>query len=555
MRAMRVVAALAMYGAVSLLFFGLPVLDHPTTTIVADEQIESGAFQWFLAWWPDAILDGRNPLVSHFVYAPDGVNMTWVTGVPGPALLLTPITRGIGPVASYNLLSLVAPVLAGGAAFLLCREVTRSFWPSVAGGYLFAFSPFMLATLAGVPNLSFMALVPLAAYLVIRRVRGSLGRRAFVPLLAAVLAGQVLVTVEVFAMVTVFGGLLGLAAFLLLPDHRPALKRAVPEVAVAYLVVVLVLSPYFWYMLFEPHMRPTHAIPEQHSIDLLGFVVPTSLQGVGGDLFPGVERKLGGAIPVAGGSGGLAYLGLPLVAIVALFGLGHWRRPAARLLLIAAVGLAVLSLGPWLHVGGEKLVPLPEAALAELPLLRYALPNRMPVYTFLAVALIVAVWLASRPARWKWALASIGLVLLLPNLGAGFWKTSIGTLPFFEDKLYEGVVNEDDIVFTLPVLGPSMRWQAEARMPFRLANGYVGRIPGDLQRFYSLVGAPGPLPERETRRFLAHTRVSVILIAEPETEQARWRRRLAFLGVEPQVRGGVLLYRLAPPGGRPVARF
>ena len=552
---MRLVAALALYGAVSLLFFGLPILEHPTTTSVADEEIESGAFQWFLAWWPDAVLDGRNPLASHFVYAPDGVNMTWVTGVPGPALLLTPITRGIGPVASYNLLSLTAPVLAGGAAFFLCREITGRFWPSVTGGYLFAFSPFMLATLAGVPNLSFTALIPLVPYLVVRRVRGSLGRRAFVALLAAVLAGQVLVTVEVFAMVTVLGGLIGFVAFRLLPAHRTALRRAVPEVAVVYLLVAVVLSPYFWYMLFEPHMRPTHAVPEDHSIDLLGLVAPTSLQGAGADLFPSLEQKLGGAIPVAGGSGGLSYLGLPLVAIVGLFGLQHWRRPAARLLLIAAVGLAVLSLGPWLHVAGEKLVPLPEAVMAELPLLKYALPNRMPVYTFLAVALIVAVWLASRPARWKWVLAITGVVFLLPNFDAGFWKTSIGTKPFFEEKLYEGVLHEDDVVFAVPVVGSSMRWQAEAHMPFRLANGYVGRIPADLRRFYALVRAPGPLPERETRRFLARRRVSAILIAEPESERARWRRRLAFLGVEPQLRGDVLLYRLAPPGETPATRF
>ena len=67
-----VLGALAVYSAASLVLFGLPILDHPTTTIVADGDIEASAFHWFLAWWPDAIADGRNPFESEFVYAPEG---------------------------------------------------------------------------------------------------------------------------------------------------------------------------------------------------------------------------------------------------------------------------------------------------------------------------------------------------------------------------------------------------------------------------------------------------------------------------------------------------
>ena len=550
-----VLGALAVYSVASLVFFGLPVLEHPNTSMIAREEIEAGAFQWFLAWWPDAVLDGRNPFLTDFVYAPDQVNMTWVTGIPLPALVLAPLTRAVGPVASYNLLSLAAPVLAGASAFLLCRELARRFWPSVAGGYVFAFSPFMLVTLAGVPSLSFTAFIPLAPYLLVRRVRESLGRVGFVVLLAAVLVGQILISIEVFAVVTVFGALIALAAFALMPEHRPALKRALPETGAAYLLALLVVSPYLWYMLFEPHLRPTHAIPENHSIDLLGFVVPTSIQELGGSLFPGIEEKLGGAIPAFGGGGALAYLGLPLVAVLAFFAREQWRTRAGRLLLLATAGLAIFSLGPWLHVADTRLAPLPGALLAELPLLGYALPNRMPVYTSLAVAVVLAIWLATRPARWKWALALLGLVLLLPNLGEGIWKTQAGTTPFFTDELYEGVLHEKDIVFAVPTLGSTMRWQAESRMPFRLAGGYVGRIPDDLRSVYGHVGKDAPLPEREIRELLRRRRVSAVLIAEPPSEHRRWQRRLAFLGVKPRQVGGVLVYRLAPPGGTLPGRF
>ena len=541
-------AALAVYALASLVLFGLPILDHPKTTIAAGGEIEPSAYQWFLAWWPDAILEGRNPFVTSFIYAPDRVNMTWVTGIPGPSLALAPVTRTLGPVVSYNVLTLAAPVLAAGAAFLLCRELAGRFWPSLAGGYVFGFSPYMLVALAGIPSHSFTVFIPLAVYLVVRRVKGSLGGRTFVLLLAAVLAGQFLVAVELFALLTVFGGLAGLAAYWLLREQRPVLRAAVPELAGAYLVALAVVSPYLWYMLFEPHMRPVHAIPLEHSSDLLSFAVPTSLQELGSGAFPELERDFGGALPIARGGGAYAYLGLPLLAIVALFAIEQWRRPACKLLLLVAAGLALFSLGPRLFVAGDDLVPLPARLLAELPLLGYALPSRFSVYTALAVAAIIAVWLAHRPAWWKWALAVAGLVFILPNLGSGTWNTPIGTSPFFTEKLYEGVLDEDDVVLTVPVVGSPVRWQAESELPFRLANGYIGRIPEDLERFYAAVASRRPLPERETRAFLARRRVDAILVAEPESEHPFWRRRLAFLGIRPEQRGGVLVYRLRRRG-------
>src|SRR5438132_1425304 len=88
---------------------------------------------------------------------------------PRPAsLALAPITVLAGPVVAYNLAALAAPALAGWGAFLLCRQVTRSFWPSVAGGYLFAFSSYEIGQMgAGHLNLTLVFALPLAAYLVL----------------------------------------------------------------------------------------------------------------------------------------------------------------------------------------------------------------------------------------------------------------------------------------------------------------------------------------------------------------------------------------------------
>ncbi|HEY5058154.1 MAG TPA: hypothetical protein VII51_03965, partial [Gaiellaceae bacterium] len=82
-------AALVLYGAVAFVLFGLPLLTHPGPNysgIGADPQV----FIWSFAWWPHAILHGENPFVSHAVWAPSGVNLTWTTTVPGLALLFSP---------------------------------------------------------------------------------------------------------------------------------------------------------------------------------------------------------------------------------------------------------------------------------------------------------------------------------------------------------------------------------------------------------------------------------------------------------------------------------
>jgi len=78
-------------------------------------------------------------VLPHVVFAPAGYNLAWATGIPGPSLLAYPITRWFGPVVAYNVLWLLAPASAAGAAFLLCRHITGRFWPALLGGYVFGF--------------------------------------------------------------------------------------------------------------------------------------------------------------------------------------------------------------------------------------------------------------------------------------------------------------------------------------------------------------------------------------------------------------------------------
>ena len=79
--AIQALAALAVCGAASFLLLGLAVARAPATWLVGVTINE--IFVWSLAWWPHAISSGIDPLVTHAIWAPVGVNLAWVTSVSG----------------------------------------------------------------------------------------------------------------------------------------------------------------------------------------------------------------------------------------------------------------------------------------------------------------------------------------------------------------------------------------------------------------------------------------------------------------------------------------
>src|SRR5205085_6261001 len=185
-----------------------------------------------------------NPLHPNSIWAPEGVNMAWVTGVPGPALATWPITHLFGPIVSSNSVAVLSPALGGWAAYLLCRRAAPAFWPAVAGGYLFGFSTYEVAQMHGHLNLFLVFPVPLAAYLVVRYVDGSLPGGRFVAGLSAVLILEFSISTEVFASMAFFGALALFGCWWRLRDRRHVISRAIVLVGTAYAVTGLIVSPY-----------------------------------------------------------------------------------------------------------------------------------------------------------------------------------------------------------------------------------------------------------------------------------------------------------------------
>ena len=171
---------------------------------------------WFFNWWRFAFAHGLNPFITDWVWAPLGINLTWTTCQPLLSILTIPLQLTLGEPATYNIVVALALPLAAFSAFLLCHRVTGAFWPSVVGGYLFGFSPYMLGQVLTHLDLVSVFPVPLIALLTLKRLDAEISARRFTILLAALLTILFLSFPELFATVTIVSGfslILALALF------------------------------------------------------------------------------------------------------------------------------------------------------------------------------------------------------------------------------------------------------------------------------------------------------------------------------------------------------
>jgi len=541
-------AALAIYFALSLIIFARGLARDPGGSVVG-LTADPSVYMWFLVWWPYAIAHGLNPFVTNLLWAPGGFNLTWTTGIPLAGMVAAPITARFGPVVAYNLLCLLSPALAAWTAFMLCRRIASRFWPALVGGYIFGFSAYTLAEIRAHLLLILIFPVPLAIILVLRRLEAEIRAATFVALMALLLAASFLLSIELFATMTFFGAIaLALAAMLCPDENRRRIYALLPQLAISYLIVLALASPYLYYFFQPGFPRSPVNSPAAYSADLLNFIVPTPANALGTlGALPLISHRFAGAMVETG-----ACFGLPLLAIAVIFVRTYWAEMRTRLLYWFTVIAMLASLGPRLHIAGIELVGLPWKLIQHLPLINNALPGRFPVYAFLALAIVAALWLASDALARGAKLAGVAAlaIFLLPNLSARFWVAPVDLPAFFTDGNFRHDLAPGETVVILPygASGPSMLWQAQSAMYFRMAGGWTSIMPREFQS-WPIVNAflyrsyiPGFTDQLIA--FLAHHDVATIIIAD--RERPLWEPLLAPLHRTPIEAGGVAIYHFAP---------
>ncbi len=480
----RSIASLLLYLVLSLVFFGRGLIGHFTTVHIGVSE-DPSLMMWFLVWWPHAIGSRINLMLTNAIWAPLGVNLAWETALPLLSLIAAPLTWSLGPVAALNTLCLVGPALSAWTAYILCRYLTKQFWPSLVGGYLFGFSPFIASHMTYAHlTLIWMCVPPLICYVYLRFFNRDITSLSFAIQLALLLVAQFLISHEIFATTTLFGGFTLLLALGLTSDEtRKRIWNLIPSLAIAWTLALIIVSPYIYYFFAYGFQRTPHWLGSNLSADALNLLIPAPSNELG--LLPAFLH-LSGRFNTGFLSETTAYIAWPLLIIVALF-IGKRRSaPARKLLIYLLAVILICALGPTLIFRGEATrIRLPWT-LFQVPVLNNAGPGRFMIYAFLDLAVIAALWLSD--VHWsrtlKIGLAALAIVSFMPNLSAAFWVSPVNRIPFFASGLYRRYLSKDETVLILPygLRGESMYWQAQTNMYFRMAQG---GLPDLLYHFIS----------------------------------------------------------------------
>jgi len=484
--------------------------------VFAGRTADPEIFIWFINWWLYASQHHLPWFTTNFVAYPTGVELGWRTSVPSLALLTLPVTLKYGALTSYNLVMTLSPGLAGAGAYLAARELTGKTVPAIAGGLVFGFSSYEMAQSLNHLHLCFTAAIPLCVWVVLRAEHKAWSTPRLGLALGLLLAFEFGVSQEVCASFILFT-LAGLAAaYAARPSLRPVLTRLAPGLALSLGVAFLLILPLLWPMLTGLHVQDRSiASPLVSSGDLLTFFIPTPITYLGGTLLRPWAWHFSANIAEADG-----YLGLPLILLLA-----HIARTASALrpLLAFAAVIAVLSLGPYIHLGGILVSTGPWLPFSLLPFFSAMLPSRFMLFAWLAIALALAQWLALAPSRQRYAAVLLAAVFCAPNLNAVAPWSDV-TLPtiFTTDPAHLLQRN----LLILPYKGNEMGDQYASGMKFHLiAQGYL--VPGIPQPFF---GWPlitplykGNFPQidpAEFATFLAFYGAQQVLVIENELPNA-----------------------------------
>jgi len=455
----------------------IPVWQSPTTTLGGTGG-DPMQMAWFLQWVPHALTHGQNPLLSYAVNVPDGTNMLWNTTMPAASFLLWPVTLLGNSFLTYNVVVTASSALAAWFAYFAIRRYVPNRWAAAAGGLIYGFSPFMTAEQLGHAQVVASAIpIPLALILLDEiLVRQRMRWWVSGTLLALVMLLQFGIFEEYFVTALLFGALLFV---LLLVAGRSRIRAAAPYAVrslglAAGMLVVLLAYPLYLQLRGPDVVHGAIHDPAGYTSDLLNFVLPTALlQAAPSQLFS-ITSKFPGNV-----SEQLAYLGIPLIVVVAVVIVTRWRSLTVRIAAIMGAASALLSLGPHLTVGGVTTsVPLPWIIPAHLPLLKNILPARLTLYMYLAAAILFAFALAAllrrrRATATATLLVAVVAATFLPTLPLHYQQVQV---PSFFSTSAVRVLPQDAVVYAIPWPGPfsmtAMNGQSLSDDRFRILGGY-----------------------------------------------------------------------------------
>jgi hypothetical protein len=471
-RAFWLILGLYLLGAVALT--ARLWIDPASRAQVGDPE-DVDLFAWFMRYAATAVSHGHLPaLFTTAMSAPRGINVMWNTSFLLPAVLLSPVTLLLGPQVSLTIVLTLGFAGSAASMFWVLGRWGAGVWSSAFGGAVYGFSSALVNSSIGHYHMQFAVLPPLIIDAALRIVTGR-GRPVRVGAwLGLLTAAQVFIGEELLTLTAVAG--LVLVVVVAVGRPRSVLRRVrgtALGLATAA-VVALALSGYALWVQFHgpltqqgsPWLTANFA---SHAADL---ITPS------GSLLLHTRASAAAAAGSSSMPEYLAYLGWPLLVVLAVAAVRYWRDPRVRATAVTFVVLELFSLG------GAGAV-MPWRWLQGLPILSQVLPDRFAIVAGGAAAAVLAFSLdlarTAAPQRtgwarrtWPFAIAVLALVPLIPlPLQAGQaspvpagWQSAFARLHLR--------ANASVLVVPVPYSHQPevLRWQADTGEPRSFIGGW-----------------------------------------------------------------------------------
>jgi hypothetical protein len=551
----------------------------PTATVIggASDGVQKA---WFLGWIAFSLTHGRDPLVTGYLSIPGHpIDLMRNTEVPLWGVLMLPVTMVGGAVLSLNLVTLLTLIAGPVVTAMVFQRYVQHRPAAWVGGFAFGFCPFVFAE-ADSGHLTWISLWCLP--LTLLAMDEILVRQRYDPTrlgiaLGALLSCELLINAELLATtVTVAALLLVLVA----GYYRRRIAGHVAFAARALMASLIVWVIVCAFPLWIEFSGPGHAVhganisPLLFSADLLGFVLPTLHQLLSPSWATSISTHFTGDPADT-----TVYLGLPLLAAVALGWARYRSDPWVRWSAVLTVLALVLALGSRLHIGGRILdFPLPWALLERLPFLGLAMPSRIVVFALLGAGLCLAIvldrlWSDPGPLAHVGAAVFICAAALLFIPDSALYVQELSVPRFFTEASHVAVARGSyAAVVPVPTANQAdaMLWQFSSGFQFRMPWGYAIQAgPADQARASTasnpvITSLDSIAAGRRPRLTLAPKLVRDLglwqvrtIVVGPMPGQARVIAWLtAALRSRPKWYGSVALWRLSQPveGGTPAQK-
>ena len=503
----------AIYALITIIVT-YPVAFKLTSAVAGFDGRDSLQYVWSLWWARKAIVDlGTSPANLTFLYHPTGAYHPLLFVTPYLELVSLPLEGMLNSITVYNIQFLLSFVLTGLTTYLLGLELTGNRYAAFIGGLIFAFFPNRMGhALAGhLPQITTYWFPLYVLFLIRLNKHPSLKN--------SLLCG-------IFLTLSLLVNIMHIAYFLIpvtlvfllyqgWSNRRRFLDtRFLKGLGLALLLASLLTAPFFAPFIVNKFTGKLGFLGEEGTLDfsndLLAFVSPSRyhlvLSRLG--LLPSftaqifqrprdLEEKI-------------AYLGM---APLLLGWLGVSRNRKARVWAILGLCAAILSLGPFLKVGGELVrytieneesyVLLPYAFLKKSPFYEWGrTPGRLSETVMFALAVLATYGAASIAEMLNGKRVKVGVFLGL-SLLVLFEYSVMFPFPIGGDKrpsFYEELANDTEDYAILDVPIAESRYVSNYAMFYqtfhehRIVGGRIHRDPPgtvDIEKDISALVQPG----------------------------------------------------------------